>query len=108
MGAGQKFRGSGSTMAMVTLAPSRRLLDAAKHGDVEGCLAAAGAGADVNGGDPAYGGYTAMHLVAENGHAVCLKWLAEAGAPLDARSKSGESALHWAAEYGFADCIKVL
>lgn len=41
-------------MSMVTLAPSRRLLDAAKHGDIEGCLASAGAGADLNSGDPSY------------------------------------------------------
>ena len=43
-----------TTMALVTLAPNRRLLDAAKHGDIEGCLAASGAGADLNSGDPSY------------------------------------------------------
>jgi hypothetical protein len=95
-------------MAMVTLAPSRRLLDAAKHGDIEGCLAAFGAGADLNSGDPSYGGYTAMHLVAENGHAVCLKWLVDAGATTDALTKDDETPMHWAAWKGHASCAKQL
>ena len=91
---------------MITQAPPRRLLDAAKHGDVEGILAATSAGANLNCGDPSYvsapschhlcflhsppcsqGDYTATHLAAQNGHAVCLKWLVDAGANTDAQTK---------------------
>merc|ERR1711934_220129 len=93
---------------MLTQAPPRRLLDAAKHGDVEGILAATGAGADLNSGDPSYGDYTASHLAAQNGHAICLKWLVDAGANPDSRTKDDETPLHWACWKGHDTCVRVL
>merc|ERR1712072_313842 len=94
--------------AMITQAPPRRLLDAAKHGDVEGILAATSAGADLNSGDPSYGDYTASHLAAQNGHAICLKWLVDAGANPDSRTKDDETPLHWACWKGHDTCVRVL
>merc|ERR1719424_2462167 len=92
---------------MITQAPPRRLLDAAKHGDVEGILAATSAGANLNCGDPSYGDYTATHLAAQNGHETCVRVLCDT-ANKDARAKNGERPLHWAAEFGNAGCIQVL
>jgi len=94
--------------SMITQAPPRRLLDAAKHGDVEGILAATTAGANLNSGDPSYGDYTATHLAAQNGHAVCLKWLVDAGANTDAQTKDDETPLHWACWKGHETCVRVL
>merc|ERR1711865_860720 len=98
----------GEQQRMITQAPPRRLLDAAKHGDVEGILAATSAGANLNCGDPSYGDYTATHLAAQNGHAVCLKWLVDAGANTDAQTKDDETPLHWACWKGHETCVRVL
>lgn len=49
-----------------------------------------------------------MHLVAENGHSVCLKWLVDAGATVAPLTKDNETPLHWAAWKGQAACCRQL
>lgn len=52
-----------------------------------------------------YGGKTALHVAAKNGFAVFVRFLLEAGAPVDAKDESHSSALHEAVRNGHVQCV---
>ena len=45
-------------------------------------------------------GVTALHVAAENGHALCIRVLLAAGADANVRDKEGWTPLRWARERG--------
>ncbi|XP_052063026.1 ankyrin repeat domain-containing protein 39-like [Mytilus californianus] len=55
------------------------------------------------------GGYTALHVAANNGHLHVVQWLIEEGGmnPLD-KSQKGETSLHVAARWGQLNITKWL
>ncbi|XP_049946780.1 uncharacterized protein LOC126442788 [Schistocerca serialis cubense] len=82
----------------------RRLMKAAKEGEVEEVRALLAAGADVGAGD----GETALHCAARRGDAAVVRLLLSAASDPNARSHGGETPLHWAACWGHAEAAAAL
>lgn len=87
--------------------PLRDLLTAARLGDVAGVRSALAAGADVNGGDPAYG-QTALMRAAMFAKAETTAALLAARARHDVQAIDKRTALHWAAIGGSSDVVRQL
>ncbi|CAH8826309.1 unnamed protein product [Trichobilharzia szidati] len=83
----------------------KRLLDAAKNGDVEEVKNLISCGAPFT---TDWLGISALHFAAMNGHLSSCEALLRAGISRDARTKVDRTPLHLAAQEGHADIVELL
>lgn len=84
----------------------KKLLAAAKAGDLATAKAALDAGADVHAKNVL--GVAALHWAAQKGHLDVAQLLIERGADVHATSDAGSTPLHWAARKGHLDILRLL
>ncbi|KAF8568278.1 hypothetical protein P879_04996 [Paragonimus westermani] len=83
----------------------KRLLDAAKNGDVEEVKSLMNSGAPFT---TDWLGISPLHFAAMNGHLSSCEALLRAGISRDARTKVDRTPLHLAAQEGHADIVELL
>jgi ankyrin repeat protein len=73
------------------------LIEVAEAGDIDQLTMLLAKGCDVNHVDSYRGGYTALHIAAQNGHKAAVRVLIENGANVNARDGTGCTVLRSAA-----------
>lgn len=87
---------------------TKRLLIAARSGDIAKLETALREGANIEAADPLHRGCSALAIAAWYNDPECLKLLISAGAAIDKQSDLAWTALFYAAEEGHLECVNIL